>query len=144
MKDLSILGINHIGLAPKDPNRAKEFFERLLTLPYEGSETVLEQKTETIMFSSSSAGDHDGARLEILVPTAEDSPIAKFLVQKGSGIHHIAFTVADIESSLAFLKAKGVQLIDEVPRVGAHKTKIAFIHPKSTGGLLVELVQENL
>jgi methylmalonyl-CoA/ethylmalonyl-CoA epimerase len=96
------------------------------------------------MFSSTSAGDHDGARLEILVPTAEDSPIAKFLVQKGSGIHHIAFTVADIESSLAFLKAKGVQLIDEVPRDGAHKTKIAFIHPKSTGGLLVELVQENL
>jgi len=142
MTGISILGINHIGLAPKDPEKAKAFFESLLNLPFEGQETVVEQKTETLMLASASRDAAGLPRLEILVPTESDSPIARFLEQKGSGIHHIAFTVSNIEMCLASLKSHGVQLIDEVPRVGAHHTRIAFIHPKSTGGLLVELVEQ--
>ncbi len=143
MNGFSILGINHIGLAPKDPEKAKAFFEVLLNLPFEGSETVIEQKTETLMLASARQNDGALPRLEILVPTSEDSPIAKFLDQKGSGIHHIALTVSRLEVCLAYLKSQGVQLIDEVPRVGAHRTRIAFVHPKSTGGLLVELVEQS-
>ena len=82
------------------------------------------------------------SRLELLEPTAADSPIAKFLGKRGAGIHHIAVAVDDIRSALADLKAKGARLIDETPRAGASGCLVAFIHPSSTGGVLLELVEE--
>jgi len=81
------------------------------------------------------------SNLELLLPTASDSPVAKFLENKGEGFHHLALEVEDIDAAVAELKAAGVKLIDETPREGAHGTRVAFIHPKATFGLMVELVQ---
>jgi methylmalonyl-CoA/ethylmalonyl-CoA epimerase len=139
-----IEGINHVGLAAKDPEKTKWFFNTILGFEYFGEELVASQETNTKMFGSSSAGTKNlaQARLEILVPTSESSPIAKFQAKKGSGLHHLALTVNDISAAIAFLIAKEIKMIDAVPRNGAHNTTIAFVHPESTGGLLVELVQE--
>ena len=87
------------------------------------------------------ADGRDGAKLELLEATAEDSPIAKYVAKRGAGMHHIALRVDDIDAALAQLKARGVRLIDEAPRPGAHGTLVAFVHPSSTHGVLVELVQ---
>jgi methylmalonyl-CoA/ethylmalonyl-CoA epimerase len=110
-----------------------------------GEELVASQQTQTRMMSSvtSSSSSLQHERLEILVPeTAGEGPIGKFLEKKGSGIHHLALSVDPIEAAIAHLVAHGVRMIDSVPRPGAHATHIAFVHPESTGGLLVELVQE--
>jgi methylmalonyl-CoA/ethylmalonyl-CoA epimerase len=148
---IRVLGINHVGLAPKDPVKARWFFTEALGLPALGDELVAEQKTMTMMIGSST--QEGGApingcvnaqdRLEILAPHDKQGPIAQFLDKRGSGIHHVALSVADVKAAIAHLKAKGVRLIDESPRGGAHATQIAFVHPESTGGLLVELVQES-
>jgi methylmalonyl-CoA/ethylmalonyl-CoA epimerase len=109
-----------------------------------GDELVTEQETLTVMFGTRKSGGTppSGERLEVLIPApAGAGPIAKFLEKKGSGIHHVALTVEGIDALLVSLKAKGVRLIDETPRHGAHHTRIAFVHPESTGGLLVELVE---
>lgn len=143
-----VLGINHVGLAPKNPAITRKFFSEFLGLAFHGDELVKEQKTLTAMFSSRDrelppqSGTSSGARLEILEPYEGTGPIAGFLEKKGSGIHHIALMVDSVDKALAFLKAKGVRMIDETPRSGAHNTRIAFIHPEATGGLLVELVEE--
>ncbi len=139
--DFKVLGINHVGLAPKDPAKARTFLTDILGLGFHGDELVKAQKTITAMFSSSSITE-TGPRLEILIPDQGEGPIATFLEKKGSGIHHIAMTVDSVEKAVASLKKKGVRLIDESPRPGAHETRIVFIHPESTGGLLVELVEE--
>lgn len=144
--DYVVLGINHIGLAPKDPARARWFFETALGLKNLGSELVREQQTNTTMIASYAAVpdviDTDKERLEILAPDGGQGPIAKFLGKKGSGIHHVALNVSGLVPLLARLKSLGVKLIDEVPRSGAHHTSIAFVHPEATGGLLVELVEQ--
>lgn len=139
--DFKVLGINHVGLAPKDPAKARTFLTDILGLGFHGDELVKEQKTLTAMYSSSSTSE-TGPRLEILIPSNGEGPIASFLEKKGSGIHHIAMLVDSVENAVASLKKKGVRLIDESPRPGAHETRIAFIHPESTGGLLIELVEE--
>ncbi len=140
LKGFAVLGINHIGLAPKDPVQAAFFFEKILELKFEGKEVVAEQKTATDMFLAGSEMDAS-PRLEILTPTDETSTIAKFLAKKGSGIHHLALSVSNLEKAIQHLKKNNIQLIDESPRNGVHHTKIAFVHPNSTGGLLVELVE---
>ena len=140
-QDFKVLGINHVGLAPKDPAKARSFLTDMLGLDFHGDELVAAQKTLTAMFSSASTSE-DGPRLEILIPDQGEGPIATFLEKKGSGIHHIAMMVDSVERAIASLKKKGVRLIDESPRPGAHQTRIAFIHPESTGGLLIELVEE--
>jgi methylmalonyl-CoA/ethylmalonyl-CoA epimerase len=81
------------------------------------------------------------SKIELLEPTSDDSPIAKFLEKNGPGIHHLAYEVEDIEAAIARLKAEGARMIDEVPRCGAHNTRIAFVHPKSSQGVLTELCQ---
>jgi methylmalonyl-CoA epimerase len=96
---------------------------------------VPEQKVETYSFQ---AGESE---IELLKPVSPDSPVSTFLTNKGAGIHHLALRVENLEVELAKLKAKGLRLIDEVPRIGAGGKKIAFIHPKSTGGILIELTQ---
>jgi methylmalonyl-CoA/ethylmalonyl-CoA epimerase len=144
-----ILGINHVGLAPKNPAQTRTFFSDLLSLAFHGDELVKEQKTLTSMFSSLDAGlaqkpEHKhAARLEVLEPHEGTGPIAAFLDKKGSGIHHIALTVDSVDKALAWMKARGVRMIDDTPRTGAHNTRIVFIHPEATGGLLVELVEES-
>lgn len=136
-----VLGINHVGLAPKLPDITRQFFSEFLSLDFHGDELVKEQLTLTSMFSSGS-GQKTGPRLEILAPHEGGGPIAKFLEKKGSGVHHVALEVDSVDKALAYLKAKGVRLIDEAPRSGAHNTRIIFIHPEATGGLLIELVEE--
>jgi len=137
-----ILGINHLGLAPKDPERARWFFQDVLGLPHLGDELVVEQQTLTRMFSAFASAPDPVERLEILVPSPEGAgAVGAFLAKKGSGIHHLALTVCDLEGLIAHLLAKGVRMVDQVPRSGAHHTRIAFVHPESTGGLLIELVE---
>ena len=127
--------INHIGIAVKSIERAKSVFE-LLGVKVEGEEVVEDQKVRVAFIP---VGE---SRIELLEPTSEDSPVAKFLEKRGEGIHHIAFQVDNISEALDKLKKEGIKLIDEKPRKGAHGTLIAFIHPKSTNGVLIELCQE--
>jgi methylmalonyl-CoA/ethylmalonyl-CoA epimerase len=139
---MKIVGINHLGLAAKDPVKARWFLSEILNLPFLGEELVKEQKTNTIMFESSTDSVASGARLEIVAnQEGEEGPIKKYIDTKGGGIHHMALSVDDLDEALVELKAKGIELIDEKPRYGAHNSRIAFIHPRATGGILIELVQ---
>lgn len=131
-----IRGINHLGIVPKDLALAQHFFTKILRLPLEGSEVVADQKVEVTFLSC------PPSRLELLASTADDGPIAKFLATKGAGIQHIAFEVDDLDGWVKHLQENNVALIDETPRRGAHHTRIIFIHPRATGGILVELVEE--
>jgi methylmalonyl-CoA/ethylmalonyl-CoA epimerase len=132
---MKILKIDHLGIAVNSIDEGKNFWSEVLGLAFEGTETVAEQKVTTAFFP---VGESE---VELLESTAPDSPIAKYMEKKGAGIQHIAFRVADIEAALAELKEKGVRLIDEKPRMGAGGAKIAFLHPKATGGVLVELCE---
>jgi methylmalonyl-CoA epimerase len=127
--------IDHIGIAVKNINEAKAFYENNLGLKSLGEETVKDQKVKAAIFE---CGD---IRIELLEPLDANSPITKFLDKKGNGIHHIAIQVDDIESELKELKKQGVNFIDEILKIGIGGHKITFIHPKSTGGVLIELVE---
>lgn len=140
---MKILGINHIGLAAKDPEKARWFLQEVLGLAFLGEELVVPQKTNTYMYLSSHAKHQASeSRLEILEnQPGEEGPIQKFISSRGGGIHHLALGVEDVEQAIVHLKSHDVELIDEKPRDGAHQTKIIFVHPRSTGGILIELVQ---
>lgn len=127
--------INHIGIAVKNIEVAAPLYRDALGMAMEGMEEVTEQKVRVAFLAIGES------RIELLEPTSPDSPVAKFLEKNGEGIHHIAYEVEDITTALAALKAQGVRLIDEAPRCGAHGTRIAFLHPKATGGVLTELCQ---
>jgi methylmalonyl-CoA/ethylmalonyl-CoA epimerase len=127
--------INHIGVAVKNIENSLPYYRDVLGMHFEGTEEVAEQKVRVAFFA---VGE---SRIELLEPTAPDSPVAKFLEKNGEGIHHIAYEVDDLDSVLTGLKAQGVRLIDEAPRCGAHGIRIAFLHPKATGGVLTELCQ---
>jgi methylmalonyl-CoA/ethylmalonyl-CoA epimerase len=127
--------INHLGIATNSIDEALKFWADALGLENIHTETVEDQKVRIAMLP---VGE---SRIELLEPTADDSPISKFLEKRGGGIHHIAVGVDDIEASLKLLKDKGLRLIDENPRIGAEGCLVAFIHPSSTGGVLFELVQ---
>lgn len=127
--------ISHIGIAVSDLDAGIAFYQKLgLTL--ESIEEVPSQKVKVAFFP---CGD---VRIELLAPTSEDSPIAKFIEKKGEGIQHIAFAVDDLPAELAKAEENGIQLIDKAPRPGAHGADIAFLHPKSTMGVLLELCKE--
>jgi len=128
--------IDHLGIAVASLEEAGRFYRDVLGLAPDGIEEVPDQKVRVAFFQ---VGE---VRIELIEPTAADSPIAKFLEKKGPGLHHIAYRVADLSATLAVLKAAGIQLIDESPRSGAHGMKIAFAHPKSTGGVLTEFCQQ--
>jgi LAO/AO transport system kinase len=131
------LHINHLGVATKDISEALEFWSDALGLEVAHTEIVEDQKVRVAMLPLGES------RIELLEPTDSDSPISKFLEKRGGGIHHIAVEVEDIAAALAKLKTKGVRLIDESPRVGAEGCLVAFIHPSSANGVLLELVQTN-
>lgn len=127
--------IDHIGIAVSNLEDAIELYQGKMGLRCAGSEEVPDQMVRVAFFP---AGE---SSLELLEPTSEDSPIAKFIAKKGQGIHHLALGVDDVEAAIASLKEKGVQMIDHTPRPGAHGARIAFIHPKSTPGILIELCE---
>ena len=127
--------INHLGIATKSIDEALKFWSDALGLENVHTEIVEDQKVRVAMLPIGES------RVELLEPTSDDSPISKFLEKRGPGIHHIAVEVDDIEASLAQLKAKGMRLIDEIPRVGAEGCLVAFVHPAATNGVLLELVQ---
>ena len=127
--------INHLGIATKGIDEALKFWEDALGLENVHTEIVEDQKVRVAMLPIGES------RIELLEPTAEDSPIAKFLEKRGGGIHHIAVEVEDIEAALAKLKREGMRLIDETARIGAEGCLVAFVHPASANGVLLELVQ---
>lgn len=126
--------IDHIGIAVKNLDEALKFYEEVLGIKCVGTEVVEEQKVKTAFLP---IGDTE---VELLEATDEDSPIAKF-IEKREGIQHIAYRVDDIEKALEEVKERGIRLIDEKPRRGAGGAKIAFLHPKSTFGVLIELCE---
>lgn len=127
--------INHLGIATKGIDDALKFWADALGLENIHTETVEDQKVRVAMLP---VGE---SRIELLEPTSDDSPISKFLEKRGGGIHHIAVEVDDIRAALAKLKSSGARLIDEEPRIGAEGCLVAFVHPGSTGGVLLELVE---
>ena len=134
---MKILKIDHLGIAVSGIEERKNFWTDVLGLSFAGAETVQEQKVTTAFFP---VGESE---VELLESTSPDGPIAKYLEKRGEGIQHVAFRVEDIEAALEELKAKGIQLIDQKPRLGAGGAKIACLHPKATGGILVELCQRD-
>ena len=129
--------INHLGIATKGIDEALKFWADALGLENVHTETVEDQKVRVAMLPLGES------RIELLEPTSEDSPISKFLEKRGGGIHHIAVEVEDIEAALAKLKRQGARLIDENPRIGAEGCLVAFVHPSTAGGVLLELVQND-
>lgn len=127
--------IEHIGIATQSLDDALPFWRDALGLEVSETEEVAEQKVRVAMLPLGES------RVELLEPTSEDSPVAKFIAKRGAGVHHIAVRVADIRESMARLKARGAQLIDETPRIGAGGCLVAFVHPSSANGVLLELVE---
>lgn len=134
---MQILKIDHLGIAVNSIDDGKNFWSDVLGLSFEGAETVVEQKVNTAFFP---VGESE---VELLESTSDDGPVARFIEKKGQGFQHVAFRVADIDEALAELKEKGIQLIDQEPRKGAGGARIAFLHPKATGGILVELCERS-
>jgi len=130
-----IRAINHIGIAVRSIDQQRPLYEETLGAEFEGIEEVPDRKVRVAFFRV------QGVRLELLEPTDPTSSVATFLDKRGEGLHHLAFTVADIRERIAELKTAGLRLIDEVPRRGAHQMQIAFLHPKSTHGVLMELCE---
>jgi len=127
--------IDHIGIAVEDLDDVIQTYNTIFNIKPSFIETVEEQRVKTAGFT---VGE---STVELLQATDEESPIAKFISKKGAGIHHIAYRVENLEKTLNELKEKKIRLIDEKPRQGADGKKIAFIHPKSTGGVLIELCE---
>ena len=128
--------LTHIGIAVRDLDRSAALFSSLLGKQLEHSEEVPDQRVRATFFRVGEAG------IELLEPTSSDSPIAKFIDKRGEGVHHLSFEVDDIDHEIARLKQEGFELIDERPRMGADGYRIAFLHPKSTNGVLVEISQK--
>ena len=129
--------IDHIGIAVKNLNETLNFYENILGLKSAGTETVEEQKVKVAFLP---IGDTE---VELLESTEEDGPIARYIAKNGEGVQHIAYKVDDIEKAIDEMKNKGIRMIDEKPRYGAGGAKIAFRHPKSTYGVLIELCQRD-
>ena len=128
--------ISHLGIAVKDLNAAIEKYRLITGIENISRHHVKDQKVEVAIFSDK---NNSGSRIELVTPTENSSPIARFLDKKGEGLHHICLFVEDIELKLLELKKAGVKLIDETPKIGAEGNKIAFVHPSDFSGVLIEL-----
>ncbi len=133
---MNLTHIEHIGIAVKNLDEAIPYYETILGLKCYAIEEVADQKVKTAFFKVGQT------KLELLEPTDTDSPVAKFIEKRGEGIHHMAFAVDGVEKALQEISDKGVRLIDKVPRPGAEGLNIAFLHPKSTFGVLTELCEK--
>ena len=131
----SVKSLNHVGIAVRSIDAQRPFYEGVLGAVFEGIEDVPDQKVRVGFFRVSDV------RLELLEPTDPQSTIQTFLEKRGEGLHHLAFTVDDIQTRIDELKANGLRMIDDTPRTGAHHTQIAFLHPKSSFGVLTELCE---
>ena len=127
--------INHIAIAVNSIEETAQFYENALGLQLSGVEVVSAQKTRAGFFKIGESN------IELVQPSEPDSPLVKFLESKGQGIHHICLEVEDVASEVKALLEKGAKMVDQQPRPGAHQTKVAFIHPKSSGGVLIELCE---
>ena len=130
--------LDHIGIAVDDIESGSVFWKLLGLI--QGDDERIDEQGVNIRFFSTEHSKH-GVKIELLAPTGEDTPIGRFLKKKGPGIQQIAFRVDNLDSVLSKLKGEGVRLIDETPTEGAHGSRIAFVHPSSTGGVLVELLE---
>jgi methylmalonyl-CoA/ethylmalonyl-CoA epimerase len=131
-----VLGrIDHVGVAVEDLDAALHLYAEVLGMPLVHREVVEQQGVEAVLL------DVGESHVELLAPLGPDTPVGKFLARKGPGLHHVAYGVADIDATLAALKAAGTRLIDETPRVGIRSSRVAFVHPASTGGVLTEIVE---
>ena len=135
-RPFKILSIEHVGVAVENMEGISSIFSDVLGLKFSSSEEVKDQKVITDIYRAGNS------KLEFLKATSKDSPIARFIDKKGSGMHHIALLVDHLQPALDYLQKQGVHLIDKKPRIGAEGLSIAFIHPKSTGGILVELCEK--
>jgi len=131
-----IKGLDHIGIAVKNLDEALEIYEGILGLEVENVCAFEEQKVKIAFLL---AGE---TRIELLEPLGNEGPVARFIEKRGEGVHHLALNVVDIEAALQSIKEKGIALVDETPRIGAEGFKIAFLHPKSTKNVLVELCEK--
>ena len=136
-RPFKILGIEHVGVAVESMEGISSIFSDILGLEFSGSEDVKDQQVITDIYQV------DNSKLEFLKATSPVSPIARFIEKKGGGMHHIALLVDHLQAAIDYLQDKGIQLIDESPRIGAEGLSIAFIHPKSTGGILIELCEKD-
>ena len=127
--------IDHVGVAVEDIDAALPWYRDVLGLPLVHQETVEEQGVHAALLD---VGD---GHIELVAPIGPETGVARFLERRGAGLHHVAYRVADIESALATLRRAGVRLIDERPRIGIRDSRVAFVHPGSTGGVLTEIVQ---
>lgn len=127
--------IDHIGVAVEDLDAAVKLYESTFGMPLVHRETVEQQGVEAVLLD---VGD---GHVELLSPLGPDTPVGKFLARKGPGLHHVAYAVSDIEDTLAKLKEQGVELIDAEPRTGIRQSRVAFLHPRSTGAVLTEIVE---
>ena len=133
---MKVLKIDHLGIAVKSLTGVKSFWSDVLGLELKGSETIEDQKVRTTFVP---VGESE---VELLESTSPDGPIARYIENKGEGIQHVAFRVENLERALEEMKKKGIRLIDEKPRIGAGGAKIAFLHPRATNGVLVELCEK--
>ena len=136
-RPFKILSIEHVGVAVQSMEGISSIFSDVLGLEFSGSEEVADQQVITDIYKV------DNIKLEFLKATSKDSPIAGFIAKQGNGIHHIALVVDHLQPALDYLQKEGIHLIDKKPRIGAEGLSIAFIHPKSTSGILVELCEKN-
>jgi methylmalonyl-CoA epimerase len=127
--------VDHIGVAVEDLDASLELYERDYGMTLVHRETIAEQGVEAALLD---VGEN---HIELLAATGPDTPVGKFIAKKGPGMHHVAYQVNDIEAALAALKESGLRLIDETPRIGIRNSRVAFLHPKTAGGLLTEIVQ---
>lgn len=127
--------IDHVGVAVEDLDAALHLYAEVLGMPVVHREVVEQQGVEAVLL------DVGESHVELLAPLGPDTPVGRFLAKKGPGLHHVAYGVADIDATLAALKAAGTRLIDETPRIGIRNSRVAFVHPASTGGVLTEIVE---
>ena len=131
-----VAGLHHVAIVVPSIAAARGTYEQVLGMRASALEHVADQRVNVLVLH---AGEQ---RIELVEPASPDSPVSRFLATRGGGLHHLAWRVRDLDAALAALKTAGVQLIDQVPRPGAHGTRIAFVHPRALGGVLSELVEE--
>jgi len=131
-----VKGLHHVAIAVPSIAAARGAYERVLGLSAGEPELVGDQKVNVLVCRAG------GQRIELVEPAGDDSPVSAFLARRGGGLHHLAFHVDDVAAAVAELKRRGARLVDAAPRHGAHGTRIAFVHPATTGGVLIELVED--
>jgi methylmalonyl-CoA/ethylmalonyl-CoA epimerase len=135
-----LLGLDHVGIAISDLNTALGFYRDLLGLQVVHYEENLDQQVAEVMLSAAEAGPMS-SQLQLVMPLAENSTLKRFLLRRGAGLHHVAYAVSDVRSASSILRQRGLQVLYDSPRAGTRGSQINFVHPKDTGGVLLELVE---